>query len=808
MIFQKKSKKLYNIYFIVVYYKMNIGNFKSVADKEAKQKLQAEYLQLLIDNQAELEKRVKNYQNPNVAPPVPPQYKTASELEKDSQKQEKDVIDNVLALSPTLTFSDASTVAEDLRSRGLDALVKFNRNFPAIKKRLLEEVNPKLLNAQVIIAKIDDVFGRIDATFGLNAAGYKAENYFGKSPKDILDVYPTSDLIRDMIGSIIIIVESELINVSPPQVAALEQIGAELTPILREMLDYLPSETQLNFIAHFKPLDRDDLSKILQQTLVEKVVPSKSVLEELYESLRVVVSIVELGEAADLGDSLFFDNADSVTQSRPPPPEDVDIDLHLQNIVESTATNPSFQSRAFTGAAGGRRDVLQPTQGVYLDKKMLPNADTVDKTIKLFALLLNNVSGFGQRSMFLLSKFKQKYDKINSEINNITLNPTGILDELDEEEKENIKNKSYIPIGELGQIASLRQRNKLERRHQEIYENQSAKEIQRVFRGKSQREKLKRQSSAAESIQKAFRAKQGRNQEVEDEAVQNLYEKVERLSDKQINHQLDEENENPIAPPFDRRLTRRDLATMSRDEKNEELVTRIFYDKQRDIRNRTYDAKSKGITRIFKSKEGNVGLGFTSNDEPRERTTLDRISHVPNTQQESSFAPNNSEMRRIKVGAGVSVKQDQPRYREFGKYRIHIPLLNDNVVNIKYPSLAGIPSIKPVEVSNQYADFIRELLDTGDFSHKKYNTLNEREQDHFAKISKASGLAHQFGIKPKSEDEDEEDYKRLMILKGEYEAGNDNEKLIKELRAKIVKFINNGRINRKQGLQYLMQLSV
>jgi hypothetical protein len=808
---------------------MNIGNFKSVADKDAKQKLQAEYLQLLIDNQAELEKRVKNYQNPNAPPPVPPQYKTASELEKDAMKQEKDVIDNVLSLSPSLSFSDASSVAEDLRSRGLDALVKFNRNFPIIKKRLAEEVNPKLLNAQVIITKIDDIFGKIDATFGLNPSGYKSENFFARSPQDILEIYPTSDLIVDILNDIRRCAESVAINVNPNQQASLDNLGSELAPILREMIDYLPSEAQLNFITYFKPIDRDELSKIIQQTLIEKVVPDKKVLVDLEYFFGDVLSAIQEGETHIEGSAYG-----QVASSENRPPEDTNIDDYLDqelNLILGETETGIPQSRTTASSRLPASNPVAPTQNVRIQPRNLPPADDVDKLIKGIALLLNNVSGFGDRAKFLLSKFKEKYDKYNAEINTNILKPTGILDELDEEEQSGIKKKSYVPIGELGDIKNTRiaerkanqerevkrgvfeglkentRREKKEREHiqnraqafrdlsrlgervkehERIIEEVTPKIIktQAIVRGKLARTEKKRQEQ-----QEARLAYEG-------EIIQSIVDRVRELTPQQLYHAL-ETGVYRIREGVN-------IKQLTREQKEKELAHNIVAYNSERIRNGEYDPvfEYKGVLRK------SIGLGFTSVDEPRLRTSLDQVSRVPNTQQESTFAPSSTQLKRIKVGAGVKLRQDEPRYKEFGKYRIHIPLLDENVINIKYPSLAGIPSLKPIQVSDQYIDFVKELLDTGDINHKKYNSLHEKEQDHFAKISKASGLANQFGIKPKSETEDDKDYDRLMILKGEWEAGNDNEKLVKELRQKIIKFINNGRINRKKGLDYLMQLSV
>jgi hypothetical protein len=57
----------------------------------------------------------------------------------------------------------------------------------------------------------------------------------------------------------------------------------------------------------------------------------------------------------------------------------------------------------------------------------------------------------------------------------------------------------------------------------------------------------------------------------------------------------------------------------------------------------------------------------------------------------------------------------------------------------------------------------------------------------------------------KSEEEQEND--RFEILKGELSAGNDNAELVKEFKSLLFKFIQEGKIPRRQGHEILMDLT-
>jgi len=91
-----------------------------------------------------------------------------------------------------------------------------------------------------------------------------------------------------------------------------------------------------------------------------------------------------------------------------------------------------------------------------------------------------------------------------------------------------------------------------------------------------------------------------------------------------------------------------------------------------------------------------------------------------------------------KVGKGVDISEEEnPTYRTFGKYRIHIPqLLNNNTANFKYPSLGSIPTLKPQTISQDYKEFLIELLNNGKFSDRDLKRLPQREIKHFERVGK------------------------------------------------------------------------
>jgi hypothetical protein len=162
--------------------------------------------------------------------------------------------------------------------------------------------------------------------------------------------------------------------------------------------------------------------------------------------------------------------------------------------------------------------------------------------------------------------------------------------------------------------------------------------------------------------------------------------------------------------------------------------------------------------------------------------------------------------RKIKIGKGIAV-EEQPRYKTFGKYIIHMPFLeNDNVLNVKFQSMGSIPSIKPVTIDDNFKEFILDIMNNGCVNQQHYNSLTEAEKTYFHKIVKGAGLSNTLKFKQDDKIDDKKDVKRLDILVGQIVAGNDNDKVFKEAKELIRKCVGNGSITRHRGMDLLFQI--
>ena len=161
-----------------------------------------------------------------------------------------------------------------------------------------------------------------------------------------------------------------------------------------------------------------------------------------------------------------------------------------------------------------------------------------------------------------------------------------------------------------------------------------------------------------------------------------------------------------------------------------------------------------------------------------------------------------------KIGGGIAVEAS-PTYAEFGKYAVHLPQLhNKNTLNIKYKSLGAIPTLKPITISDDFKDFIIETLEKKSVNERALKKLPSHEISYFERAVSGAGLLETFKMKRTNTDEEKKDLDRFTLLRGELIAGNNSDKLVKELRSLIVKFLNTGRIHKAEGMNLLQELSV
>jgi len=149
---------------------------------------------------------------------------------------------------------------------------------------------------------------------------------------------------------------------------------------------------------------------------------------------------------------------------------------------------------------------------------------------------------------------------------------------------------------------------------------------------------------------------------------------------------------------------------------------------------------------------------------------------------------------------------DKPKpYTPFGRYYINKHRLEgEGIIAFRQPSGNTIHTLPTEKISKTLAKVMKTLVGKGIPSYEDIGELTKAEQNKLHHICKVCQINNPAVPKMKGAGEQEDD--RFEILRGEIIAGNDNAKIAKEFKVMLMKFMNEGRIPRRQANEILQEL--
>lgn len=750
---------------------MLIRNIKSFQELSNAKKLQAEYLQLMIDNEKVQEERMANYQNPNKPPPVPPQYKTANEIQKDILGQEKTAIENLTSLG--IDFPTASTIAQSLQQKadGVANLIKLNRNFPFIKKDITERFNPKLLDAQVILAYLNELFYELDETIGLKLSSQTTEDYFQRDATGVKGVLPSRELVEGLLQTVQIAVMP--INLDK---GSIDQLYYHL----QVLIDNLPSTLEISKIDTYPTLEKNRVFKEIERLIKKHHIPTISFLDERQRLIQQYAAEMNRAMTKSIGQM-----NQGAEEEKGEPSQSVESGAGYEELITELS-------------------ILKNTLGMMNDvskqklEELRDLLDVSDYNIKRQAEELQTV----EVPIF------EKSTKGPTKMEKIYQGGPLTQDALEKYINEKLRTQK-TSLGE-----RLSRRKELYPNVQEL-SNEYYKETPKLKNGDDVYEFLKGMKGNYVRVNPFIIGVRGMEDLSQDD-LEEIPPLGQYLGVNKIRYNKDDDSYNRVSEP---RYSNRELMSIIKQ-------TEIPYLKNYLSANPKYNP----IINKSDQKMPQMGFGLTDkvvkhfkkDNKEMKKLAKSFKNHLKveeyadssenGTSDEEDVMPKKAKggfkATRIKIGKGVD-HDEGPKFKTFGKYIIHMSHLNnDNVLNLKYPSGGGIPSIKPVQIDDNFKEFINDVLDTGKMNDRHFKSLTKNEQNHFIMISQSAKILHKLGLKTPDDDDNQKEVARFELLKGEYDAGNNNEKMIKELRGLVIKFMKGGKINKKSGMDFLMELSI
>jgi hypothetical protein len=832
---------------------MLVRNAKNTAELEAKRLLALKLLEIESSNEEILNKKTSEYRNPYKAPDVPPQYKDQTEIAKDFLGNEL----RLIQLLTTFGFNNqiATTVVKNVSSSGdgnakILKLLQSSGNL----KRKFESYDKSLLSAEFVSNVIERFLATYEKTLGgseIDALSMMlAETYTAKN------IFPSRDNIERLRGVFLRMKEKKLISD--------EDIKKSMES-LNKYLEILPMiESYLN---NPNEVIKKEKTKEIQALLQQGNIPVASNFDSYISILSNFLANAEQGMQvkredvynemnkmnSELGmiltpDSTLLINAIKGTLKLPP---NADINVVLDTAQNALLTkeqeiekknienNELIKENTLQHIKNGDflNDITvnaQLTRAVYDDKKL-------------------STSEIGARNL-IINNYKNYF---NEEVSKGRIDYDVIYDEIVKDLDDAYKNKTKYPLRVENKIntGSMAKKSKVTFRN--IDTDEQKEEIDTEIRLENEFNPFA-VTQSENALDTLIMGKESGDMylDIEPKLVKaNMSQELLNLLEKISNLDLNEKRklkviffENDVFPLNDleskiiydvknnyigqslKRINEYNqvIDSMIGSRKRLEYIDLPqFNEKQTFFPNSVDTNDYKKFKKLIDDYNDEtlkiLGNEYNNNNKILKNNQLS-TKNLYNKMVDENYQVGTLENkyknrmgvdfkglgfahRKIKVGKGLEY-EEEPKYIQFGKYLLNkTHLYNDSKLTLKFPSGGAIPSLKPIDISEDFKEFLIDLIENNEMSNALYKSIPKDEKLYFQKMCKGAKIMHKLGLKKIEDDSDSKDLARYKLLFGELTAGNNNKQMINELKGLVLKFINNGRMKKNEGQQLLYELS-
>ena len=156
----------------------------------------------------------------------------------------------------------------------------------------------------------------------------------------------------------------------------------------------------------------------------------------------------------------------------------------------------------------------------------------------------------------------------------------------------------------------------------------------------------------------------------------------------------------------------------------------------------------------------------------------------------------------------VPIKKEAIKpYHPFGRFYIHKPKLEEGIMQLRTEGGSVIKGFPSQQISSKMVRILKQISGGGFPEFDDLNDLHITEKKSLGGIIRAAHLADRVSVPKPDLSKERQELDKFNILKGEIAAGNDNRGLVKEFKIMLMKFVNEGRVPRRQAHEILTDLA-
>lgn len=196
-----------------------------------------------------------------------------------------------------------------------------------------------------------------------------------------------------------------------------------------------------------------------------------------------------------------------------------------------------------------------------------------------------------------------------------------------------------------------------------------------------------------------------------------------------------------------------------------------------------------------------VGTGLKK----KKRIVMGKGLSMPEPKQ-ATPTPFRSRANRLEHLIDKPMEKPKP-YTPLGKYVIHKHKLQDGILQIKTAKGGTVGHFPTEAISSELSRVLRKIVGGSMVDFDEINELKDGDKSYLNKIVKTAHLSDKISVPKPDYGREKIELNRFQILKGEIGAGNDNKEMIREFKVLLMKFVNQGRVPRRQAHEILVDLA-
>lgn len=146
------------------------------------------------------------------------------------------------------------------------------------------------------------------------------------------------------------------------------------------------------------------------------------------------------------------------------------------------------------------------------------------------------------------------------------------------------------------------------------------------------------------------------------------------------------------------------------------------------------------------------------------------------------------------------------KYMPFGKYQLDLKQLKGGRVQLRSSKGYFIKGLKGMRMTPNIKIIIDKLISNSEILFEDVERLNDNEKILLADLAQKCEINDRLKIPSPRLSKIQSQVNKFNVMRGEILAGNDSKEMVKDFKLMLLKFMNDGIVNKKEGNEIMTML--